>query len=211
LIFILYKYELIEMVFMDRYKKLSSPSKYFSNSGLVSIAMVVGLLTIIVLNATPIIIYAQNSTSASSSSPIISKGSVKGGITSIQNDMTGKTNWIVGGAYKMSNINTANPIFDAAFYMIKTDGTAAHKHIISNFKMSGIPIVANNSTTFNGTSTVTMKDGPVSDVPTSIKFTDESSVSIWLDPTKTNNHFGSTLIYGTQYLVCNEIASLCRT
>jgi hypothetical protein len=55
-----------------------------------------------------------------------------------------------------------------------------------------------------------MKDGPVKDVPTSIRFMDESSVSVWLDPTKTNHHFGSTLIYGTQHLVCNEIPSICK-
>ena len=191
---------------MDRHK-LSS-SKFFLSLGAVGVA-VVGLFTIDILNAAPIIVYAQNASSLSSS-PILSKGSVKGGITSIQNDITGKTNWIAGGAYKMSNINTANPIFDAAFYMIKTDGTAPHKHTISDFKLSGTPVVANNSTTFNGTSTVTMKDGPVKDVPTSIRFEDESSVSIWLDPTKTNNHFGSTLIYGTQHLVCNEAPSLCK-
>jgi hypothetical protein len=188
---------------MDRHK-LSS-SKFF-----LVVAAMAGLFTIVVLNAAPILVYAQNSTSSSSSSPNLSKSSVMGGITSIQNDMTGKTNWIVGGAYKMSDINTANPIFNATFHMMKTDGTAPHKHIISDFKMSGTSVVANNSTTFNGTSTVTMKEGPVKDVPTSIKFTDESSVSIWLDPTKTNSHFGSTLIYGTQYLVCNETPSICR-
>ena len=110
----------------------------------------------------------------------------------------------------MANINTADPIFNSTFYMIKTDGTAPHKHTISDFKLSGTPGVANNSTTFNGTSTVTMKDGPVKDVPTSIRFEDESSVSIWLDPTKTNNHFGSTAIYGTQHLICNEIPTICK-
>jgi len=193
---------------MDRHKKLSS-SKFLLSSGLASVA-IAGLFTIVVLNAIPIIAYAQNSTSSTSSSPILSKGTVLGAVTSIQNDVTGKTNWIVGGAYKMSNINTANPIFNATFYMIKTDGTAPHKHTISDFKISGTPVVANNSTTFNGTSTVTMKEGPVKDVPTSIKFSDESSVSIWLDPTKTNNHFGSTSIYGTQHLICNEIPSICR-
>ena len=192
---------------MDRYK--ISSSKFFLSLGLVRVAIAVGLIAIAVLNAAPSIVYAQNSTS-SSSSPILSKSTVMGGITSIQNDVTGKTNWIVGGAYKMSNINTANPIFDAAFYMVKTDGTAAHKHTISDFKMSGTPIVANNSTMFNGTSTVTMKEGPVKDVPTSIKFSDESSVSIWLDSTKTKNHFGNTAIYGTQHLICNEIPSICK-
>ena len=197
------------MVVMDRHEKLSS-SKFFLSTELVSIAMT-GLLlfTIVVLNAVPTIAYAQNSTSASSS-PILSKSTVMGGITSIQNDVTGKTNWIIGGAYRMSNTNTANPVFNATFYMIKTDGTAPHKHIISDFKMSGKPVVANNSTTFNGTSTVTMKSGPVKDVPISIRFMDESSVSVWLDPTKTNNHFGSTLIYGTQHLVCNEIPIYCK-
>jgi hypothetical protein len=197
------------MVIMNRHK--ISSSKFFLSLGLVSVAMA-GLFTIAILNTAPTIAYAQNSTSSSSSSsPILSKGTVLGAITSIQNDITGKTNWIVGGAYKVSNINTANPIFDATFYMIKTDGTAPHKHTISDFKMSGTPVVANNSTTFNGISTVTMKEGPVKDVPISIKFSDESSVSIWLDPTKTNNHFGSTAIYGTQHLICNEIPSICKT
>jgi hypothetical protein len=195
------------VIIMDRHRLLSSK---LLSIGFVSVAMA-GIFTIIASNAAPLVVYSQNSTSSSSpSSSILSKSSILGGITSIQNDITGKTNWIAGGAYKMSNINSANPIFDAAFYMIKTDGTAPHKHTISDFKMSGTPIVADNSTTFNGTSTVTMKDGPVKDVPTSIKFTDESSVSIWLDPTKTNNHFGSTLIYGTQHLVCNEIPSICK-
>jgi len=205
----LYKRGLIEMVIVNRHN-LSSP-KFFLSIGLVSVAMA-GLIAIAVLNATPTIVYGQNSTSSpSSSNPILSKSTVMGAITSIQNDVTGKTNWIVGGAYKMRNINTANPIFDSTFYMIKTDGTAPHKHTISDFKMNGTPVVANNSTTFNGTSTVTMKEGPVKDVPTSIRFSDESSVSIWLDPTKTNNHFGSTAIYGTQHLICNEIPSICKT
>ena len=78
--------------------------------------------------------------------------------------------------------------------MIKTDGTSSYKHTVSDFNMIRKPIVANNSTTFTGTSTVTMKEGHVKDVPTSIKFTDESSVSLWFDPTKTNSHFGNTLI-----------------
>jgi hypothetical protein len=195
---------------MDRQNNTTVSMSTFLTLGLIVVA-ITGLATV-ALNAAPLLVYAQNSTSSSSSSssPIISKGSIKGAVTSIQNDMTGKINWIVGGAYKMTNINTADPIFNSTFYMIKTDGTAPHKHTISDFKLSGTPVVANNSTTFNGTSTVTMKDGPVKDVPTSIRFEDESSVSIWLDPTKTNNHFGSTAIYGTQHLICNEIPSICK-
>jgi hypothetical protein len=81
--------------------------------------------------------------------------------------------------------------------MMKTDGTATHKHTISDFKMSGKPAVVNNSTTtFNSTFTVTMKEGPVKDVPASIKFTDRSAVILWFYPSKTKSYFGNTVIYG---------------
>jgi hypothetical protein len=110
----------------------------------------------------------------------------------------------------MNNINTANPMFNATFYMMKTDGTALHKHTVYDFKMNGKPAVINNSTMFNGTSTVTMKEGPVKDVPTSIKFTDGSAVSLWFDPSKTKSHFGNTVIYGTQHLICKEMPNYCQ-
>ncbi len=193
---------------MDRYKP-SSSSKFFLCIGLISVVMT-GLIIIVVLNAASIIAYAQNFTSSSSSSPILSKGTVMGAVIGIQKDIMGKTNWIVGGVYNMSKTNTVNPTFNSIFYMIKTDGTAPHKHTISDFKISGKPVVANNSTIFNGTVTVTMKEGPIKDVPISIKFRDQSSVSMWLDPTKTKSHFGSTLIYGIQHLICNETPSYCR-
>jgi hypothetical protein len=164
---------------------------------------------IVFLNIVPLLVYAQNSSPPSST--ILSKNSVSGSLTSLQNDAaTGKPNWIIGGVYKMNNVNSANPTFNATFYMMKTDGTASHKHTVSDFRMSGKPIVANNSTTFNGTSTVTMKEGPVKDVPTSIKFADESGVSLWFDPSKTKSHFGNTVIYGTQHLVCKEMPNYCQ-
>ena len=48
----------------------------------------------------------------------------------------------------------------------------------------------------NGTVTVTMKNGPVTNVPISIKIMDDSAMSIWLDPSKPNNHFGNTPVFG---------------
>ena len=94
--------------------------------------------------------------------------------------------------------------------MMKTDGTAPHKHDIYDLQLTGQPSTNGNSTTFNGTSTVTMKDGPVQDVPTSIALMDDTAVSIWLDPSKVNNHFGDTLIYGTQHLVCVKSPEYCK-
>ena len=56
----------------------------------------------------------------------------------------------------------------------------------------------NNSTTvYNGTATITMRQGPVPDVPVSIKAMENNAVSIWVDPTKIQNHFGNTPIFGT--------------
>jgi hypothetical protein len=42
-----------------------------------------------------------------------------------------------------------------------------------------------------------MRQGPVPDVPLSIKAMDNNAVSIWVDPTKIQNHFGNTPIFGT--------------
>jgi hypothetical protein len=64
----------------------------------------------------------------------------------------------------------------ATFYMMKTDGTAPHKHDIYDLQLTGQPSTKDNSTIFNGTSTVTMKDGPVQDVPTSVALMGDSAV-----------------------------------
>ena len=54
----------------------------------------------------------------------------------------------------------------------------------------------NNSTTvYNGTATITMRQGPVPDVPVSIKMMDNNAVSVWVDPTKINNHLEHTNIW----------------
>ena len=52
--------------------------------------------------------------------------------------------------------------------------------------------------------------GPVNDVPISIKLMDDSAVSIWVDPSKTDKHFGNTAIYGTQHLICVEKPEYCK-
>jgi hypothetical protein len=74
----------------------------------------------------------------------------------------------------------------------------------------GEPFSNGNNTVFNGTSTVTMMEGPISDVPTTITFMGDSTVSSLFDPSKTNNYFGNTPIYGTQYLHCVESPQYCE-
>ena len=88
--------------------------------------------------------------------------------------------------------------------MMKLDDTATHTHTVSNSKLIGNPDVNGNSNTFNCTSTITMMNGPLNNVPTNIKLFDDSAVRIWFDPSITNNHFGNTPIYGTQHVICVE-------
>jgi hypothetical protein len=138
---------------------------------------------------------------------------LKGGITSTSNDgNTTEPSWILGGVYKFTEFESSSPTFNASFYMTKVDGAAEHIHSIYDLKLSGDPVVdsSSNITTLNGTTTVTLKDGPVSNVPTQISLLDESAIAITVDGNLTNKHFGSTPIYGTQHLICVEVPNLCK-
>ncbi|HEY1249387.1 MAG TPA: hypothetical protein VGE97_10400 [Nitrososphaera sp.] len=110
----------------------------------------------------------------------------------------------------MENLSSPSPTFNASFYMIKTDGNASHKHEVYDFVLTGAPISNGNNTMLNGTATVRMMEGPISDVPTTITIMDDSAVSILFDPSKTNNHFGNTPIYGSQHLNCVESPQFCK-
>ena len=132
-----------------------------------------------------------------------------GTIASLQNDENGNPIWIVSGLYKASlsmNNKTQdgastgslpNATVDSKFNMVMTNGSAKHDHEIYDFTLTDISMPNNSTTVFNGTATITMRQGPVPDVPVSIKAMDNNAVSIWVDPTKIQNHFGNTPIFCT--------------
>jgi hypothetical protein len=126
---------------------------------------------------------------------------IMGTVASIQNGKDGKPAWITSGAWDFKNVNSSSPMFNATFNMFMLNGSAAHKHTITDFKINGTPTKNNMATIYNGTATVSLKKGPATGVPISIKLMDKSAVSIWIDPTKTENHFGNTPIYGAQHRV----------
>lgn len=175
--------------------------------------LLVSTLTVTIISSLVIILTVnplQNVYSINPTNP--TDDVIKGSISSISNDPSdSSTQWIITGVYKMENVKTS-PTFNSTFYMIKTDGTSEHKHSISDFKLNTGPIVntSNNSTIWNGTSTVTMKEGPINDVPTLITLLGNSAISILIEPTKVNNHFGSGPIYGNQHLICVEVPSYCK-
>jgi hypothetical protein len=132
-----------------------------------------------------------------------------GAIASIQGSEDGNLTWILSGYWRTNipnqllgssgNLSSAGlPFFDSSFDMVLTNGSARHQHRITNFTMAGASLTNNNMTwVINGTSAVTMKEGPVENLPINITIMNNNVISIWLDPTTTNNHFGDTPIFGT--------------
>ena len=148
-----------------------------------------------------------------------------GTIASLQNDENGNPTWIVSGIWKGSlsmgnetqgvegnqtNATSAaatnttsttgdapNATFNSKFNMVMTNGSAVHDHVIYDFKLASISNPNNTTSVFNGTATITMRQGPVENVSVSIKRIDNDVISIWADPAVINNHFGNTPIFGT--------------
>jgi hypothetical protein len=54
----------------------------------------------------------------------------------------------------------------------------------------------NNYTVYNGTGTISMPQGPVTEVPISIKVVNNSLGIINIGPNKIDNHFGTEPLYG---------------
>ena len=165
------------------------------------------------------IAYAQQKQGYSQHNKMVQPGLYAfGTIASLQNDQNGNPTWIVSGLWEGSltnktqggegnqtattvNASTAtaslpNATFHSKFNMVMTNGSAMHDHEISDFTLADISKPNNSTIVYNGTATITMRQGPVPDVPISIKAMDNNTISIWADPTKVNNHFGDTPIFG---------------
>ena len=162
---------------------------------------------------------AQQPSGISGQSGIMEPGLYASGtIASLQNDKDGKPAWIVSGLWRgsltnltsgaammsssganstTSKTNLPTATFNSVFEMAMLNGSALHKHQISNFVLTGMSMPSENISVYNGTATITMKEGPVNGVPISIRTFDDNVISIWIDPAKTMNHFGNTPIYGT--------------
>ena len=138
--------------------------------------------------------------------------SAAGNIASLQNNASGRQAWLVSGNWQLlifkpriegNKTKPATVTFDSIFDMVGLNGAAKHEHTISisDFNLTNVNNSMNNTdhvltTTFNGTSTVTMQGSSQNNVRTSIKVMDKGTISLWVDPSKINNHFGNTPIYG---------------
>src|ERR687885_2490670 len=124
--------------------------------------------------------------------------SQSGTISSTQNGPDGKPAWKVSGTWNFINLKSGAPTFNASFDMMKLDGSSKHKHTIdatitsADFGRAGKSSIR----TYSGTATISMKGGPVNDVPIVIMLSSDGNASIIPDPTKTRGHFGNTPIEG---------------
>jgi hypothetical protein len=163
---------------------------------------------IMIAMAVVVVTMASASVASMASAQSLTSNSKFGAIASIQNGKDGKPQWILAGGWELKNIGSSSPTFNATFNMVMLDGSAPHKHTISDFKMTGSPTTSGTTTTYNGTATVTLKKGPASDVPISIKLMGPRAMSLWIDPTKTEGHFGNTPIYGIQHGMQMQMMSM---
>jgi hypothetical protein len=137
-----------------------------------------------------------------------SANTLKGDFASIQNNEEGVPAWIVAGNWTMDlsgplQIGSSSPSvkatsFDGLMRMVLLNGSARHEHQLYDFSQTASEYNnTSNSTTFNGTLTVTLRDGPHPDVPARIEIMQDNAISVWLDPVSVDNHFGNTWIFGT--------------
>ena len=133
-------------------------------------------------------------------------------VSSVQNDASGQPAWVVAGHWtsallSVNSVNASQPTqnstvpfggspFDTQIQMVRLNGTAGHTHTITNFVLANASQPDNMTKIFNGTSTASMMQGPVADIPTSIRIMGDKVISIWLDPSKIESHYGNTPIYG---------------
>lgn len=137
-----------------------------------------------------------------------------GPIASIQNDESGQPAWLAVGHWRgnllsFNQTTTATTtdnsdgnassvegaVFSANFRMILLNGSEAHTHVITNFRLSNVTSDENGTMTYTGSSTVSMPEAPIVDVPTTNKISGEI-ISIFPEPSSVGGHYGDTPIYG---------------
>lgn len=103
-------------------------------------------LTIIVVAA--VVAMMTSSSVVSMVSAQQSPGSKSATIASLQNGKDGKPAWIVSGVWDFKNVNSTSPIFNSTLNMVMLNGSAPHKHSITDFKMTGSPAKKNIANTY---------------------------------------------------------------
>ena len=95
----------------------------------------------------------------------------------------------------MTGLPSNGTFFDVQIEMVGLNGTAEHRHTITNFILPNASQPNNMTEVINGTTTASMMEGPVTDIPTTIEVMGDRVISIQFD-LKIDEHYGNTPIYG---------------
>lgn len=158
--------------------------------------------------------YAQPS--VTSTVHITSPAILKGSIANIQLDADGNPEWIESGYWYLrltpgeseSDLPSAHLVVRIS--MVGVDGTAAHGHSITSYNLTDAFMEGNTTHVFEGTATVTMRDGPVRNVPLTIKIFNNAAVGMWIGPDMIDSHFGENPVYGTLTESSRSVAAEMR-
>lgn len=160
------------------------------------------LFTTVVLTMLASIGYISSTVVASQSDPSGLK-SAFGSIIGLSVNDTGNVDWLMSGNWRslLTGDPTGDPILSnqssgaltAAIEMIKPDGTDRHTHALTHFVVTDRTQNAdNNSTIINGTSTISLLEGPAVDIPTTIERSNNGNLFIvTIDPERVDYHFGN--------------------
>jgi len=175
-------------------KKSATKEKILLLVPLVAVATTAIMLILATSITSSNTVFGQTNSTAQQQSTSSNTSDKSGIITSVQTDAQGK--WNLNGTWSLKGANSGSPTFTSEFSMAKLDGSAKHKHNISDFKMVGKPATDSSGTTYSGTATITMKEKPATNVPVTILISNNGAFSINVDPKATENHFGNTPIMG---------------
>ncbi|MFZ0554912.1 MAG: hypothetical protein WAM26_06425 [Nitrososphaeraceae archaeon] len=116
-----------------------------------------------------------------------------------ENLFSSPVDYIEAGNWSLNVVDKKIRNFDVNFTMVHPDGSDWHYHEIGNFQSDpDVPVLLeNDGTTFEGTTDV----GEDSmdkwfDVQTSVSISNLNTITIFLDPVDTENHFNRQPIYG---------------
>lgn len=123
---------------------------------------------------------------------------ITGGVFSTIQTGTDGTDWIVYGPWRLTiipanNTDSMDASFIAALMMVQKDGTAKHRHAISNFQLEE-GSSDGTTMTFEGTATISTRDGPV-DTPVTITLHNSEVIEFAID-TSVLDHFGEDPLWG---------------
>lgn len=166
-------------------KRNFSITSYIRNSSFIIATTTLALVIVSIL-------YFYSPELANAQQPNITRMGI---FNSTQSDISGITHWINSGNWSLTRSPTVVFTLNATINMVRPDGSENHEHRVSNLIIPYAPINQTNSTIIKGTTTITMRENIVNDVPTTITLSGKD-ISIYFDPEKIDNHFGNQSITG---------------